>query len=142
MTYIKPLERIARKYETVTPGRQAEYEEGVKNPKADWMDQTLRAEAAYEAGLRASLSAKTFGKGVKNRGTAFWQKKTLAKGPGRWAEGVAMSGDDYIEGFAPYAEVISRTVLPERGPVGDPKNIQRVAIIAKALHDAKLKLKG
>lgn len=142
MTYIKPIARIVAKYETVTPGRQAEYEEGVKNPKADWADQTVKAESAYEGGLRASMAAKTFSKGVRKRGTSFWQSQTLRKGPSRWAEGVAMSGDLYAAGFAPYAKVIEDTKLPERGPVGDPKNIDRVRIIAKALHDAKLKLKG
>ena len=138
MAEIKSLDKIVKKWTSVTPGRQAEYVDGVENPRRDWEKQTLAASLAYEAGLRASMADKRFEGGVRNAGSAKWRAKTLAKGPGRWAEGVALSGPDYARGFGPYAEVIAALVLPERKATGDPANITRVAVIAKALHDKKI----
>ena len=140
MPQIKSLDRITNKWKTVTPQRQAEYVDGVQNPRKDWEQETSRAEVNYERGVQASIAAKSFGAGVRNAGTAKWQEKTIQKGPSRWAEGVALSAEDYKRGFAPFAEVIANTNLPERKPTGDPSNIQRVAVLAKALHDKKLSL--
>jgi hypothetical protein len=87
--------------------------------------------------VQKSLADKSFEKGVNRVGTSKWQNAALQKGPGRWAEGVQLSTDNYAKGFAPFAQVIANTTLPPRGPKGDPSNIQRVAAMAKALNDAK-----
>ncbi len=138
MAEIKDLSTIGRKWATVTPQRQGEYEEGVKNPKRDWAQATVAAADAQAKAVQAAISAKSFEKGVAKAGTSKWQEKTLTKGPTRWAQGVSLSQSDYEAGFGPFREVIARTVLPKRGPKGDPANIQRVAVLAKALHDAKV----
>lgn len=139
MANIKSLARISAKWATVTPARQAEYIEGVENPKVDWGKATLEAVDAQAKGIQAALTAKSFARGVAKAGTAKWKSKTLQKGPGRWAEGVSLSQADYEAGFAPFREVIANIVLPPRGPKGDPVNINRVAVIAKALHDRKVR---
>jgi hypothetical protein len=142
MATIKDMSRIGSKWKRVASGAQAEYEEGVRNPRTSWASATKAAESAYEAGLRASLSNKSFGKGVTKAGDAKWQAAAVNKGPSRFSEGVALSQDAYEAGFAPYREVIARTSLPERGAKGDPKNIERVKAIAAALHNAKISRLG
>lgn len=142
MANIKDMSRIADKWERVASGAGVEYEEGVRNPRADWATETSKAEGTYEQGIQNSISRKAFGKGVKKAGTSKWQENAISKGPGRYSQGVGLAKDAYEEGFAPYREVIARTVLPARGPKGDPKNLLRVAAIAKALHDEKLKREG
>ena len=142
MANVKSMSRISDKWKRVASGASAEYEEGVRNPRADWATETKKAEATYEEGIRASIGRKSFGKGVSKAGTDKWQSNALAKGPGRFSQGVALAQDAYEEGFSPYREVISRTPLPPRGPKGDPKNLARVAVIAKALHDEKIKREG
>lgn len=139
MADIKPLDKIAKKWSTVTPQRTEEYADGVANPRADWATKTQQAESAYNAGVNKAISEKRFAKGVQAAGTPTWQRKTIEKGTPRWAQGVAISAADYERGFQPYRETIARTTLPARGPKGDPANIQRVAILAKALHDTKMK---
>ena len=137
MPKIKDLSRIANKWTTVTPQRQDSYVEGVLNPREDWKNATLASSARHTAAVQKSLTEKSFDKGVARAGTEKWKKNTVEKGPGRWAEGVSLSMDNYAKGFAPYAAVIASTNLPPRGPKGDPANIQRVAVMAKALSDAK-----
>lgn len=134
----KTMDRVKRKWVAATAANQAEYEAGVENPRSDWATQTAAAEDNYKAGVNAAIAAGRFGKGVRKAGTEKWKSKTLAKGPGRWAQGVALAESDYEKGFAPYLSVLAGLTLPPRGPKGDPRNIARVAKIAEALHAKKL----
>jgi hypothetical protein len=138
MANIKALDRINAKWQRVTAAAGAEYEEGVKNPTRDWKTETLQANAAYKAGLQKSIAADSFARGVSAAGTAKWQQGAIEKGPSRFAQGVSLAGDAYTAGFAPYRTVIQSLTLPPRGAKGDPGNINRVAVVAKALHDKKL----
>lgn len=137
MPKIKDLSTISRKWTTVTPQRQGEYKTGVENPREDWKTATLAASGRYQTGVQQAIADKRFDKGVNNAGTSKWQTNASTKGPGRWAEGVAQGGSAYETGFQPYRDVIANTNLPARGPKGDPANIQRVAVLAKALNDKK-----
>lgn len=142
MPAVKALDRISQKWARVAAASQAEYEEGVRNPKKDWASATAAAEDAYTKGIQQAVAQKRFGKGVKAAGSEKWQKNAIEKGPGRWAQGIGLSQSAYETGFGPYRSVIERTTLPPRGPKGDPANIQRVALLAKALHEEKLKRRG
>ncbi|GAH40187.1 unnamed protein product, partial [marine sediment metagenome] len=84
---VKSASKIAEKWARVTPERTVDYEEGVRNPSKDWEKETLDAEGRYEAGIKASITRKAFGKGVKKVGTAKQQSKTILKGLIRWPEG-------------------------------------------------------
>jgi len=138
MANIKPLGRIADKWTRVTSAAGAEYEEGVRNPTSDWGNETQKSNAAYKAGLQKSIAADSFLKGVVAAGTAKWQKNAIEKGPARFQQGVSLAGEAYSKGFQPFRDVIQSLTLPPRGPKGDPGNINRVSIVAKALHDKKV----
>lgn len=136
MPAIKSIRDIAAKWAEVTPGRSSEYEEGVRNPTEDWQTETAGAEDNWEAGVSAAADEGRFSDGVNAAGTDKWQTNTLEKGVGRWGPGVRAGQDAYETGFAPFVDVISRTDLPARYPRGDPRNIERVAAMAEALHEA------
>jgi len=142
MPAVKSLDRISNKWARVASVSQPEYEEGVRNPRKDWAEATRAAEGNYERGVQGAIQRKAFGKGVGRAGSQKWQNNTLQKGPSRWANGIQISTGNYESGFAPFREVIQRTQLPPRGPKGDPKNIQRVAVLADALHKEKLTRQG
>ena len=138
MAQVKPLDRISAKWLRQSQGAQAEYEEGVKNPRRSWAQATAAAEAAYEQGVQAAIARKGFGKGVRAAGDEKWQINAVVKGPMRFARGVALAETSYATGFAPYRDALEKLTLPTRGAKGDPKNIDRVRVIAKTLHDTKL----
>lgn len=142
MAAIKDLGRITAKWQRVTAGATAEYTEGVQNPRKDWAANTMAANDAWKAGVQQAASQNRFAKGVRKAGNSTWQKAAVEKGPQRFAQGVQLAAEKYEQGFAPYREVIAGLNLPQRGPKGDPANIQRVAVISKALHDKKLSLIG
>ena len=133
MIPIRSIDRIADKWSTVTPMRQADYAYGVQNPARSWAVATANAEGAYEEGLQKSIAKKAFGKGVKKAGDAKWQRKATTNGVNRWGPGVREAKGDYHAGFAPYREVISKLTLPPRYARRDPRNLDRVAAVANAL---------
>lgn len=139
MAEIRDLSEIQEKWTRVTPGRSEDYTIGVKNPRRDWGQETAAAADTYKQGVDAAHAKGLFAKGVKKAGTEKWQKKALAKGPTRFAEGVYLAGDDYAAGFAPYREAIARVDLGPRFPKRDPRNLERVKKVVTALIDQKLK---
>lgn len=136
MAVIKSMSEIAEKWSTVTPGRAAYYETGVRTTAKDWAGNTAAAEGAYQAGVSDAMSRGAFSKGVGDAGTARWRDQTLAK-KGRWGEGVRLGKDNYTRGFAPFRSVIEGVTLPPRGPRGDPGNWARSEAIGTALTAAR-----
>ncbi len=137
MAQIKSLANIASKWGRVTPLRTEDYRLGIENPRRDWEVETTASAARYKAGVDLAQTKGMFAKGVAKAGNTKWKANALKKGPSRFAEGVALAEADYQSGFAPYREVILNTILPPRFPKGDPRNILRVAAIAKALADKR-----
>lgn len=138
MAEIRPLSEIRDKWTRVTPGRTEDYKLGIKNPRRDWAEETEAAEGNWKAGIDQAAAKGLFGKGVKEAGTRKWSDKALAKGPGRFAEGVYLAGPDFEKGFARFHEAIARTDLGPRFPRRDPRNIDRVRKIVEALVAEKL----
>jgi hypothetical protein len=124
---IKSLARIKEKWTRVTPMRTEDYKLGVQSPRRDWQASAVAAKESHKAAMATAAAADSFAKGITKAGTGKWQSKALAKGPGRFAEGVMVGGDDYEKGFAPAREVLEKTLLPPRFPRRDPRNIARVS---------------
>ena len=136
MAAIRSIERIAKKWATVTPARTEDYRAGVEAPRRDWEQATAAAEDAYQAGVTAAIAEKRFGKGVRSAGTEKWQRGATEKGTMRWGPGVAMAESAYATGFAPFRDAIERVTLPPRFARRDPRNLNRVKVIVDALVEA------
>ena len=139
MPLVKNIAKIAEKWARVTPQRSADYEAGVKDPVRDWATNTVAANAAWKAGIAEASAKDRFSKGVQKVGTEKWKRKAVEVGPARFSQGVQVAQPDYEKGFAPFRDTIEKTVLPPRFAKGDPRNIDRVRVIAAALADAKRK---
>lgn len=137
MANVKSPDRIAAKWARVTPQRTEDYTLGVQQPRAPWAASSQAAGERYKVAVTEAANAGRYGKGVAAAGDATWSQKTLAKGPARFAEGVALSGPDYQAGVQPYIDTIAATPLPPRYPKGDPRNLDRVKAIAVALRKRK-----
>ena len=130
---VRPLNLVAAKWNTRAASASPEYEIGVTNPRAPWDAQSLAAKKSWQDGGTQAAARDAYAKGVSGAGAARWQAKTLAKGPARFSQGVAVSQADYEKGFAPYRDAIERVDLPPRGPTGSPQYLQRMTGIPQAL---------
>lgn len=137
MAAIRDLASIREKWATVTPGRAPQYDQGVRAPKADWKQQASAASGAWKEGVQSAVTRDAFKGGVEKAGTAKWQRGSIEKGTVRYGPGVQAAAGDYEAGFAPYREVIARTVLPPKGPKRAPQNQARSAMMATELAKAK-----
>lgn len=135
---VPPVSRVAAKWARRAASAQQEYSEGVAMTPRSWSAAAQAAENNYRAGVTAAAGAGRYGKGVTKAGDAKWKKNAVAKGPGRFAEGVAVAEPDYSAQVGPYLEIIGRTDLPARGPAGSDQNYNRVSAIGKALRAAKV----
>jgi len=132
------MSAIAEKWTRVTPQRAEDYKLGIQHPKRDWATEATAAKDNWKAGIDAAAAKDLFAKGINRSGTKKWQEKALAKGPGRFAEGVYIAGPDYEKGFAPYREAIARVDLGPKFPRRDPRNLDRVKKVVNALVAEKL----
>jgi len=139
MANIRSIERIAKKWATVTPGRAEDYRLGIESPRRDWEAATAGSEPAYQAGVTQAIAEKRFGKGVHAAGTEKWQRGALEKGTQRWGPGVAMAESQYAAGFGPIRDAIERVTLPPRYARRDPRNLNRVKAIVDAVIAASKK---
>lgn len=137
MPPIKDTTAIAEKWARVTPTRDADYRAGVADPTINWQAATAASASSYAEGVTAAVTAGRFARGVAAAGNDKWRRKATEVGTGRWGPGVRAAQADFQEGFAPFAEVIKATNLPPRAPAGDPRNLERVAVMARALAERK-----
>lgn len=138
MPTTKSASASSKKWKERVAGATDDYLSGVENPKEDWAQRTEAAEENYNSGIQDSISRGAFAKGVRDSGSSNWKAKTLAKGRTRWTQGVAVGQQDFEKGISPYLDVINSTILPPRRMKGDPGNIDRVRVIADALHRKKV----
>ena len=138
MAEIKSMAAIKEKWTRVTPQRTEDYSKGVANPKRDWANEAVAAKGNWKAGIDAAAAKDLYAKGVTAAGSGKWKAKSLALGPGRFAEGVYQAGGDYEKGFAPFQAAIAAVDLGPKFPRRDPRNLDRVKRVVTALVEAKI----
>jgi len=133
MANIKPIDQSSDKWSRRAAVAGVDYQFGVQNPRRPWAEAAQAAAANYRAGVTAAANAGRFENGVRKAGDEKWRNRSVAVGPGRFAEGVAVAKPDWEQGFKPYQDAIGAITLPARGPKGSPANLQRVQAVSMAL---------
>jgi hypothetical protein len=135
----KTADQVAEKWARVTPGRQGDFKAGVSDPNVKWAAPTAAAVGSWNAGVQAAVTKGTFEKGVTKAGDAKWSRKTTDVGVQRWGPGVLAAQPDMAAGWKASEEALSRLTLTPRGPRNDPRNLERVAAVARALAETRNK---
>ena len=136
MPPVKPLAQIVEKYRRRASAAGPDYQAGVSAPRVDWSQASQSGNDAWKQGVQQAVSEDRFARGVQSAGTSKWQRKAIALGVGRYGPGISEGAPDYEKGFAPVRQAIESVTLPPRGARGDPRNIERVRIIAEAARAA------
>jgi hypothetical protein len=139
MPAIKPIDQASDKWVRRASVAGADYQQGVSSPKRSWSEAAKSAEGNYKTGVTAAANAGRYGKGVEKAGDSKWKDMALKKGPGRFAEGVAVGKDDWAKGFSPYHAAIGALRLPERGPRRSMQNYERSKLVGVTLGALKEK---
>ena len=134
---VKSAADIAAKWSRVSAQRDGDYKAGVEDPAVEWARNAAAAEDTYVAGVTEAAGRKAFSKGIAAAGDEKWRRKTTELGTQRWSPGIRAAVKDFENGFAPFRDVLERIELPPRAPRGDPRNLERVAAVARALSEAR-----
>jgi len=133
MVKVKPIDVVRRKWEERASVAVDDYKFGIQTAE-DWAAAAERAYDRWAKALQAAIAEKRYVGGVRAAGTEKWKKKALEVGADRYASGVRAATDEYARKMSEVLRVIEGISLPEKGPKGDPKNIERVRIVAETLH--------
>lgn len=134
---VKSPQAAAGRWQRRASSAGGEYRDGVEKTGKSWAASAGAAKQNYITGVQEAQGRDAFAKGVQAAGDSKWRSNAVAKGPGRYAEGVNVGQGDYERGVAPFLEVASRTDLPMRGATGSESNYQRSVTMAKAFRAAK-----
>lgn len=134
---VKSPQQAAGRWQRRASSAGGEYREGVEKTGKSWSAAAGAAKQNYIAGVQEAQGRDAFARGVAAAGDSKWRGNAIAKGPGRYSEGVNVGQGDYERGVAPFLEVASRTDLPMRGATGSESNYQRSVTMAKAFRAAK-----
>ena len=138
---VPPIDRVKKKWEERAGMAEDDYRYGIQNSE-DWQSKTLNAAKNWEAGIQQAIREKRFETGVSRVTTEEWRRKAIEKGARRFVEGVRTAVEDYGKAMGEVLRVLEGITLPERGPRGDPKNIDRVRVIAETLHKWRVSRKA
>ncbi len=139
---VKSAADVAAKWGQVTPGRQAYYASETPAAASDWEKNTQAAKASFQAAVTAGNIGEMFAGGVRKAGAAKYARKVTDVGINRFGQGVTAAIADMQNGVAPMLETIAAQTLPARQPRGSAANLQRVQVIADALHKKRLALRA
>jgi len=134
---VKSSADIAAKWARVSPGRDTDYREGVSDPSVQWARAAGASAETYNAGVQDAITRGAFAKGVSAAGDEKWRRKTADVGTQRWAPGIRSAQTDFETGFAPFRDALEKIELPPRAPRGDPRNIERAAMVARVLAERR-----
>lgn len=115
-----------------------DYAQGVSAGNVDWAGPAAAASDTWSTAVQEAIGRNAFANGVQRVGNQRWQQRARDVGAQRFAPGVAASVDRFRESMTPVLATIQSVQLPPRGPRGSAGNLQRVQVIADALHQARL----
>ncbi|MEM1510667.1 MAG: hypothetical protein QW096_12445 [Thermofilaceae archaeon] len=125
---MRPLDRIAEKWRRRSLAAAGDYAEGVAAPRRPWREQTLASADKWVRGVVEAVAVNSYARGVAAIPSELWRSRALTIGVTRYTEGVDRSVRVY-EAF----RALSEMVLPPRAPREDPRNLERVVAVVRAL---------
>jgi len=91
----KSRDRVVKKFKDRIAASGAEYDAGIKQPRASWQAQYKMSSERMKAALLESLEKNKHIKGVEAVGDAGWAEAALKKGSARFTAAASIAADNY-----------------------------------------------
>lgn len=135
---VKDLSISAQKWSRNATGASTEYAANAEAAAETWASNTVAAAPIYHQAITAGGILERFRRGVQRVGSSKYARRVRELGAGRYTAGVQAAEGDWQTGFEPFAQTIAGLTLPGRRPRGDPGNLNRVQVVAQALHARRI----
>lgn len=135
---MKTASQSAEKFVQRAGAASGDYVSGAESTNKDQAAAAIAAKGNYEAGIRESLTAGRYEKGLQRSGKAAWLKGVKEKGANRFAEGVQSGASKYATNSGKYDSARNAAASMPRGPKGSEANFLRAKTVGMALRKAKI----
>ena len=134
---IKPASASADKYTRNTGSARQSFIDGINNMRRDWGTVTPAAEGAWEAGVQAAVSAKSFARGITADAAAKQKANAINLGADRYGPGTKNAVPAWIKFTQPVLDAMAGVADMPRGPKMSQQNFDKQHAYAAAAHSAK-----
>lgn len=135
---VKPVNTAGANWTESASGASTRYAAEAVQASTAWAQNAQAAAPNFKQAISAAGIEARFSAGIQRAGAGKYARKVEELGASRYTTGVSSGRGDYEAGVTPYLQTIQGLTLPGRKPRGDPGNIQRVAVIADALHKRRI----
>jgi hypothetical protein len=134
---IKPASASADKYTRNTGNASQSYKDGINNMRRDWSTVTAASENAWEGGVQAAISSKSFSRGITPDAAAKQKNNALTLGATRYGPGTANAVPSWVKFTQPVLDAMAAVGDMPRGPKMSSQNFDKQHAYAAAAHGAK-----
>lgn len=139
---VKDPGTVATKWSTRAQGAVNDYKAGAQAPKQPQNAAALASAPLWQQAVTSAAALNAFQAGLRAAGDAGWLNGVMNKGAARYPGGITAGVAKFTANITPFLQAIAGLSLPAKGIRGSAQNIQRVAVIAAALHSLKLQRHG
>ena len=134
---IKPASASLQKYVNNTGNAGQSYQDGINNPRRDWMAATTAAEGTWASSVQAAVTAGSFGKGINQDSATKQKANAIALGVSRYPSGTKNAAPNWAKFTQPVLDAMASVPDLPRGPKMSQQNFDKQHAYAAAAASAK-----
>ncbi len=134
---IKPASSSQQKYVNNTGSAGQSYQDGINNPRRDWLAATTAAEGTWATSVQAAISSGSFGKGINQDSAQKQKANAIALGVGRYPVGTKNAAANWAKFTQPVLDAMAAVGDMPRGPKMSQQNFDKQHAFAAAAASAK-----
>ncbi len=134
---IKPASSSQQKYVNNTGNAGQSYQDGINNPRRDWLAATTAAEGTWATSVQAAITAGSFAKGITNDAMAKQKANAISLGVGRYPAGTKNAAASWAKFTQPVLDAMAAVPDLPRGPKMSQQNFDKQHAFAAAAASAK-----
>lgn len=134
---IKPASSSQQKYVNNTGNAGQSYQDGINNPRRDWLAATQAADSTYAAAVQAAITNDTFGKSLTQDAAAKQKQNAINLGVSRYPAGTKNAAGAWAKFTQPVLDAMAAVPDMPRGPKMSQQNFDKQHAYAAAAASAK-----
>ncbi len=134
---IKPASTSMTKYVNNTASAGQSYQDGINNPRRDWLAATTAAEGNWGTSVQLAVSNGSFAKSITQDAAAKQKANAIALGAQRYAPGTKNASSAWAKFTQPVLDAMAAVPDLPRGPKMSQQNFDKAHTYAAAAASAK-----
>src|SRR5260370_13440158 len=122
---IKPASSSKQKYVNNTGNAGQSYQDGINNPRRDWLAATTAAEGTWATSVQAAVSNGSFGKGINQDSAGKQKANAIALGVSRYPAGTKNAAGSWAKFTQPVLDAMAPVPDLPHGPNTSQQNFDK-----------------